>query len=756
MTPAEFIDDPGWADFLPEDAGEIRKRPVPAHEDCTSLDPDRIAAGLRRGGVLGGVPGYEERPGQIEMCRAVVEAFDARTHLAVEAGTGVGKSLAYLLPAVHWAALNDTTVVVATATRNLQDQLVKSDIPKAIATLGAMRRPFRAAVLKGRGNYLCLHALADFFAAGFWTMSDSERAEMPHLIDWLKKTPDGDLDGYSGLPRALLTRPGEECTGRRCRYRSRCFVYRARRRAFDADLVVVNHALALTDAADGASSLLPAYGRLIVDEAHNLEQAATDCFSSVVSAEELARTLSRLFRDGGSSRRPRGVIADLERQIGRSAGAADLHGILELAGRVRKAARELTRASDGLLARVAGLLAPSIEAAGPVRHRVAAGGVREYAVPGGLFKPYGEEWNEAALASALERFERAAATLVAGIHEVAARLRDREEGDSAAIAGQFDAVAQSVVDYVNSTHFTLSAAADTHTFWVERSESGSRRHGAVRAVAAPLSVAEMLDKVLYRDRDSVVLCSATLRVGGDFRYMLGRLGARERFATMVAASPFDYLSQALTMATDFLGEPQEDPRAYAGALAAFVGEVIAAMHGRTLVLFTSFEAMRATAALARPLAERAGVRLIVQGDGPTRAEMAEELRRAENPVALFGAQSFWEGVDIAGAALSCVIIARLPFPQVGDPVREARGERIAREGGSAFRDYALPEAVVRFRQGFGRLIRTRGDRGVAIVADARIVRRNYGAIFRRSLPAPVGVVKDAAEALRRIGEFMEA
>ena len=204
MSPAAFIDDPRWYAFLPETREGGKKRHLPTHEDCARLDVESAAAHLRAGGTLGAMAGYEERPGQIAMLEAIARAFNGREHLMIEAGTGVGKSLAYLVPSILWAYTNDTPVVISTATRNLQSQLMQSDIPRALRILGDAAANFKVALLKGRGNYLCLRALGEFFAPGYWTMSEADQAEMPHLIEWLRTTPDGDLDSYEGLPRTLL------------------------------------------------------------------------------------------------------------------------------------------------------------------------------------------------------------------------------------------------------------------------------------------------------------------------------------------------------------------------------------------------------------------------------------------------------------------------------------------------------------------------------------------------------------------------
>ena len=250
------------------------------------------------------------------------------------------------------------------------------------------------------------------------------------------------------------------------------------------------------------------------------------------------------------------------------------------------------------------------------------------------------------------------------------------------------------------------------------------------------------------------MSSATLRVGNDFKYMIRRLGCKERFTSLVAASPFNYLEQALILASDYLLDPAVNMEGYAAGLAGMMKDLFVKTAGRALVLFTSYEMMQRVAAQARGALGAAGFELIVQGEGMSREAMTRALKEKER-VVLFGAQSFWEGVDVAGEALSCVILARLPFAQVGDPIVEARSEKIAREGGSAFRDYSLPEAVIRFRQGFGRLIRTRRDRGVVVITDPRIVTKSYGAIFRRSLPTTVHTVTDANDLLGRVDEFFE-
>ena len=773
VDPVLFADDPEWASCVPELVSGGRKCGLPDHDDCSPLDVEHVAENLLPGGTLGAMKGYEARPGQVDMLKAVVRAFNGREHLMIEAGTGVGKSLAYLVPAVNWAVLNDTPVVVSTATRNLQGQLITNDIPRAVKTVP---EEVRVALLKGRGNYLCLRALGELMRDGYYAMSREERAEFGAIVAWLHSDGcDGDLDAVdTPLLRSRLACAGEDCGGRRCPYNPRCFIRKARERAHRAHLIVANHALVLAEAANPGSEIFPAYGRLIFDEAHNLEDIATEFFSDELSRATLAQLVSRITRRRRGERgREKGVLGSIQRQLdnGALASAPDAEEIRELTQKARTACVFAQLEVDALLDVTAHLFNPAAGTEVIRYRRLRLGeneyGPRQYSLHG-LFKDYNTvQWDERTLSAAQVKFEAKLAELANTLRRLSECLRNAVgEGELnffGDLSAQAEQVAESVELYLTGTKFVLSGSDPRHVYWAERSLKGGDGAGAkrmeLRLVAAPLSVAEEMRRCFYDVKDSVVLCSATLRVGDRFDYMAKRLGctpreegAECRTQRLVAASPFDYFRQALVLAPSFLPDPASDPSKYADALAPFLRNLFMATEGRGLVLFTAYDMMRAVTERARPLFAEAGLELCVQGEGMSREAMAAHLKEGGRTV-LFGAQSFWEGVDVAGDALSCVVLARLPFPQKGEPVTEARSEQIEAEGGSSFRDYMIPEAVIKFRQGFGRLVRTKRDRGVVVVTDRRIVAKNYGAIFRKSIAASVHAVASESELLGRVGDF---
>ncbi len=776
MTPSDvaaFMNDPNWA----KDVQVIMSRPaamaLPDHSDCSPIDVDSTAYHLQTGGTLGRMDGYEERPGQLDALRGVTRSFNNREHLMIEAGTGVGKSLAYLVPSVQWSFVNTTPVIISTATRNLQSQLILHDLPRAVSTLGDDAPNFKYALLKGRTNYLCLRAMEELMQDGLFSFSAEEQEAFTQVVKWFKNTEDGDLDTLDAESfRSRLCCHTEDCAGKYCPFASKCFVAKSHVRANRAHVIIVNHSLALADAANPNAGILPPYGRIVFDEAHNLEDIATEFFSYELSAQSLAQVIAKLTKKSKGRHRSisRGLLGQIERQLNKGllAKATNAENIFELVKRAHVQSAFIASAGDELFDVLKNLLSPVPEA-NILRLRNSDEMGRQYAVKG-LFKPYTSiHWDEERLASVFRHFESEMAKLQEVLTKLEYALANATpEGElplCSDLVAQVKNLNRDFTDYLLESKFVLSASEASHVYWVERVFVSKRKKSkikieTVRLVAAPLSVANEMNASFYKVKDSVVLCSATLRVRDRFNYMAQKLGVSlvepERVKALVAASPFDYFRQSLVLAPDFLPDPSLASGNYVRALAPFLHTVFDALGGRGLVLFTAYEMMRAVAKEVAESFNNVGIRLLVQGDGASREQMVRVLKEAVGKgekVVLFGAQSFWEGVDVPGEALSCVVIARLPFPQVTEPIVEARCDKIKEEGGMPFRDYSLPEALIRFRQGFGRLVRTRSDRGVVIITDPRMVTKNYAGSFRNSIPATIHAVPSMDDLIARTNDF---
>ncbi len=717
----------------------IQVKPLQPVKAPTPIDVRQIASILGEGGTLAqSFPGYEYRPEQIEMLRGVGEALNRGDHLLVEAGTGTGKSLAYLLPAVHWAVRNRDRVVISTNTINLQQQLINKDVPQVQALLSF---PFETVVLKGRSHYLCVAQFERLRRRG--PRSEDEAQLLTKILVWLPNTltgEDDELSLYSPLERALwgdLSAAFEGCSRDRCAAyaEGRCFFYRARRLAEAAHIIIVNHALLLSDVAV-ENRVLPSFSHLIVDEAQHLENAT----ASQLSFEIDRRAMARLFWDIG--------------RAARGSGARGLLGDVIALARAPDSAKRLPESlRQELVERAVDLdpLARSAEMQAGIffdelamfAHEFAgtSGGsyARRMRVDSGLRAQ--PSWDEVEIA-----WDNTAAqltSLIAGLTELNDTLTAQEkpqvpglEDVSSHVLGALRRLIETT-DQLNQLVFE---ASDEEVCWI----SVGPEDDALSLHVAPLYVGRLVQEHLFQKKRSVIMTSATLRVEESFDFIRERLGAQDA-DELAVGSPFDYSSSTLFYLVDDIPEPrqpnQAGHQAYQRALETGLAALVNATQGRTMALFTSYSQLRTTArAIAGRLA-REGISVLEQGDGTSRRQLLESFKNSPKSV-LMGTRSFWEGVDVPGEALSCLAIIRLPFAVPTDPLYAARAEQFE----NPFFDYFVPEAVLRFLQGFGRLIRTRSDRGVVAVFDKRLLTKSYGAAFIDSLPGPT-VKKGLMEAL---------
>ncbi len=678
-----------------------------------------LRAALGRLGHL--IPAFERRPGQLEMARLWDEVLARGGVLAVEAPTGVGKSLAYLLPALLHRVRGSGPVVVSTHTKALQDQLLTRDVPLAIAAIGV---PLRVATLKGRASYLCRRRARSRIAQRrLFTAFGSGEESLDRLERWIELTPTGELDELKALgidlPSALAAEIGSDpifCAGSGCDAQTGCFAKLARREARKADIVVVNHALLLSDPGL-RNTLVAEAGSLILDEAHHVERVAREQLGVSLGVSDLARLAGRTDARGGALRL-------LTRALRRGRGGVVPERIAAAEAAIRPVLEHAAA-----LARDLGQLMP--DGVSSVRL------TRE------------TEW-VAVSPAALDQLMAAIGSLARALEAAA----DAAEGDP---GGALRPEAHDAVEELRARHATwieveqaLRAVTRLEergtAFYLDRDE-----RGAPRLNRRPLRVGDALRAQLFSLSERTLLTSATLISEDDFAPLLASLGLEgDTVDTARVASPFALERQVVSVVLD--GPDPNDPE-FVERLAAVVIGLATSIRRNLLVLLTSYQMLDQLAARIRTPLLEAGLRLLRQAPGEAAAPLAREFRAGEGSV-LLGAASFWEGVDFPGAALEVLVIARLPFPVPTDPVVAARSEQIEADGGDAFRDLMLPEAILRFRQGIGRLIRAADDRGAVIVADPRISRASYGARFLAVLPVRPILEKSPEEVVGLVRGFI--
>jgi ATP-dependent DNA helicase DinG len=615
---------------------------------------------------------YEYRPGQIQMAEAVMRAFEDRHHLIVEAGTGTGKTLAYLVPAVAAALGGRGRVIISTGTKNLQEQLMEKDIPFLQSVLP---KKFKAAYMKGRNNYVCLQRLNRAQSAPVLDGLD-EVDYFEDVTHWSRESPTGDRSELANLPERLsfwrhIDARSETCIGQKCPDFDPCFITRMRNRAQEADIVVVNHHLFFADLAlrnSAYGNVLPDYSAVILDEAHLIEDVVSEYFGAQVSnyqVDDLVRDISAVSLEN----------AEVDREVTKTCSRVERFAADFWMG------FRMGRGEEGRYPIVPGTFAT----------RSSSGEINPTPL-GDLFM---------ALDGALARLETTLDALKdkpAEVENLVRRIRQ----------ARFD------------LQFIVTGADKKFVYWTERRGRGF----FVRA--SPIDVSGLLEDKLFSQVETVVLTSATLSSAGNFSFIRERLGL-DKAKDLIAESTFDYQSQALL----YLPPKMPDPRSsdWAQAAAAEVIKIVNATDGRAFVLSTSLAGMQSLYDLVMPELDYP---CFLQGSA-AKGRLLARFRETPNAV-LFATSSFWQGVDVRGEQLSCVIIDKLPFAVPTDPIVAARQRYIEDEGGSSFFEYSVPQAIITLKQGLGRLIRSTTDRGVLAVLDPRLHTKAYGRTFLKSLP----------------------
>jgi ATP-dependent DNA helicase DinG len=647
---------------------------------------ERVRAFFSENGPLSKAKNFEFRPEQQEMAARVAQTLEEEQHLVVEAGTGVGKSLGYLVPSVLFALERHKRAIVSTHTINLQEQLLQKDIPILKKVLPV---EFEAALMKGRQNYLCPRRLARALQSEQELFTGPERSQLQRLAEWARATRDGSLSDLSVEPDpkvwVQVCSEAHICTQKSCGHDPRCFYQQARKRLLAADVIVLNHTLLfiLLGSPDmqeeRESGFLFPNDFIIFDEAHTVEQVASKQIGIGVSQYGLRSTIQRLY----NARTRKGLFTVMRDAIGVRLAAESIDDVdkffsaVESKSNFRKGrefrVREVEFVPDTITARLTAL--------------------------------------QARVAVAVKRADDE--ILKAELQEFGRRIRDARDGIS----------------------IFLEQSAPEHVYWVERTGKTER---FLALNAAPIDLAPVLRRMLFRDNCCCVMTSATLAVGrADLAYFRTRIGATEA-EPLQLGSPFNFQRQMKM----FVVQKMPDPRdaGYQKALEHWIAHFVQQTDGRAFVLFTSYRDMQHVAGAMEKFFSEKEMNLLVQGGGAPRSKLLEHFRSTPRSV-LFGTDSFWGGVDVPGEALSNVIITRLPFAVPDHPLIEAKLELIESRGGDPFTEYSLPEAILKLRQGIGRLIRTKTDRGIIVILDNRVVTKPYGRAFMQALPkCPVEII----------------
>ncbi|RMF82358.1 MAG: DEAD/DEAH box helicase [Chloroflexi bacterium] len=687
-------------------------KPLGAYDAQKAIDPASVAAFFADDGYLAAnLPNYEVRPQQAEMAQLIASSFNQSEHAMIEAGTGIGKSLAYLIPSVLWATQNNERVVVSTNTLNLQDQLLNQDIP---VLQNILRIPFRASVLKGRSNYLCLPRMAVMRRRR--PMNVDELRIFAKILVWLLESQSGDRNEISLRGSAeyavwqTLSAEDEDCSVLRCEaeMQGRCPFYKARKNAESAHILIVNHALLFSDAVV-ENRVLPDYRYAVLDEAHHIEDAATSGLSYRLNEVAVRRRLAEL----GSVER--GLLGDILQSTEQPLPAKEFSRLRGYVTNIADAVRALDVHLRNLFQTI-GDFASEIGNLQPNDTAIQIRIVKKLRRHAG-FERIREMWH------ILADFLSGVAEALQNLAELLRRAEKYRINHLHDFISSVTMLAHFLDELHRKFEAFVSGEDDNMIFWLNVGQFSDR----LTVHAAPLRVGVMLEEHLWHKKESIILTSATLQTSSGFAYIRDRLYA-DHIKTIELGSPFNYRENTLVYVPNDIPEPNEKAR-YQKAVERGIVELAAALEGRVLALFTSYAQLQQTAQAITPRLALGNITVYDQSNGASREALIDSFKSTERAV-LLGTRSFWEGVDVPGESLSALVIVRLPFAVPSEPIFAARSETYD----NAFNNYAVPEAVLRFRQGFGRLIRSQSDRGIVTIFDRRVLTKKYGANFLEALP----------------------
>lgn len=702
--------------------------------------------------------GFEVRPPQLEMIDSVCLAFNQKKIALIEAGTGTGKTMAYLLPAIHWAVQNKDRVVISTNTINLQEQLVKKDIPLLQKILGF---EFEAILVKGRSNYVCLRKI-DELQADFASLADEEEMEeLKTLIQWARQSKDGSKADLTFIPGLSvwekIASESDTCTRSKCSHFRECFVNKARRNAVRAQILIVNHHLLFADLAirqqTGSfedAAILPPYECIIFDEAHHLENVATSYFGSRITRAGIIRILRRLHRQK------------------RAVAKGYLHN---LRNKLQAASNQLIpdEIVQKLLDTIYNTIVPNVENLSDmtdelmdflyeVLQRVDKNeDSREKKVR--LLPPVVEQiFKKTMLGEHFRDYIQTMKSLGNDLNNLVHLIKkmvkdDSEEWDSLFI--NIEANAERITAVADILHDVIFKQDEENIRWIE-AKPGYKNQSLLHFQVSPLHIREMMKKAVLEVFDTIVMTSATLTTEKSFDFISGRLGiadmSLDRQIFLLLQSPFDYAKQVVIAIPADMPDPRHPT--FASELGDAIYRALVISKGRAFVLFTSYGLLQMVYRQLEGQFGAAGIRCLKQGT-LNRHELLDMFKQDTGSV-LFATDSFWEGVDVEGEALESVIITKLPFKVPSEPVIEARYEAIEKNGGNAFLEYAVPMAVLKFKQGFGRLIRRKTDRGSVIIFDNRVVNKSYGKRFLGSLPECHKIIAPRQQVYAELEKFFNS